>query len=772
MNTRTHASLNRHQSSPLAASSQLLRIPQSALAVFIAMALGTGIAMAQEAPAPVTETNSELEALTEISNIFEFGLGYVSQDSYRFGKYTGLEDKGFFGVFNIMFSSRASYDDERTDYVTVKGTDLGLRSRALQVDYGNQGDIRVSLSYDQIPTFRTDSAKTIFNGAGTEQLTLPANWVPSATTAGMTQLLSSLKPVDIETERQRFGLRLDKILPGKFEITTKYQYEDKEGLKSIGGVIGNSGGNPRAVMLPEPVDYTEHQFDVSLRYTEKKYQLELRYHLSDFNDGNNALSWQNPYSAINGWDASAGFARGGLGQLALPPDNKFHQGTLLFGYNISDHTRFTADAALGRMSQNDSFLPFTVNPVLAASITEPLPRDSLQGEINTTVVNLRLASRPSRQFNWGASLRYDDRENNTPIDQFVYIGGDSTLQNTAAISDRRRFNEPYSYEEIKFKLDGGYHLSDGTLLSAFGEHREIRRTFSERAKTDEDSFSLAANRSLGERFDGGLRLIYADRGGTPYDGTVPLQHGFVEGFPATLPGGFENAPALRRFTLANREREQLGAQLSYTASNYVAFGVDGSYSKDNYDQSEKGLSQSKVQSYTFDVTVTPSTSWAIYGYYTYDKLDTDQNGVTFQSGATRVDQVIDPTRFWTALHSDRIDTGGLNVSWNPAYKKLKFGIDLMESSARGDVDVTTGSALTSAPLPTNRVKIDSASIYSQYQLSDSLSLKAKVRHEHYRSSDIALDGVEANQLANVILFGEEAPDYDVTVATLSLLYQF
>src|SRR3546814_10000491 len=65
----------------------------------------------------------------------------------------------------------------------------------------------------------------------------------------------------------------------------------------------------------------------------------------------------------------------------------------------------SADVAIGRMSQNDTFLALTLDPVIAASITEPLPRNSLEGEINTTVINLRLSSRPTRQFHWGASFR-------------------------------------------------------------------------------------------------------------------------------------------------------------------------------------------------------------------------------------------------------------------------------------------------------------------------------------------------------------------------------
>lgn len=131
-----------------------------------------------------------------------------------------------------------------------------------------------------------------------------------------------------------------------------------------------------------------------------------------------------------------------------------------------------------------------------------------------------------------------------------------------------------------------------------------------------------------------------------------------------------------------------------------------------------------MQSYTFDVTATPSAQWSASAYYTYDKLDTDQNGVSFAAGANRVNQVVDPTRFWSTLHRDRVDTGGFNLTWKPSDQRFQFGFDLMLSTSRDDVNVTTDSALTSAPLPTNRVVIRTGSHHGQYRLSDSLSLKA------------------------------------------------
>src|SRR3546814_13358687 len=98
----------------------------------------------------------------------------------------------------------------------------------------------------------------------------------------------------------------------------------------------------------------------------------------------------------------------------------------------------------------------------------------------------------------------------------------------------------------------------------------------------------------GEALEGRLRYTRADRTGSPYDGTVPLQFGFVEGFIDEEPGGFEGPPALRRLNLASRQRDQLGANLTYTPLTWLALSVDGSYSNDDYNKSELGLHQAKV----------------------------------------------------------------------------------------------------------------------------------------------------------------------------------
>jgi len=738
-----------------------------------------GAGMAQQAgfaldePAKSPPDPEQVEELTQVRSEIEAGIGYVSDDSFKFGKYTGLEKQGAFGVLNLDLRGRGPYDGDSAKYWSLTGSDLGLSSRSLKYEQGEQGNYKMFLEYDQLPSFRSDSAQTIFNGAGGTNLTLPAGWVPSGTTAGMTQLWPNLKDVDIEQERRKVGVGFGKAFADKWDFKLSYKDEVKEGIKTVGAVIGNSGGNPRSVLLPEPIDYVTRQLDAILSYADARKQFQMGYYLSLFNDKNDSLTWQNPYSAITGWDTSAGYAAGGQGRLALPPDNEFHQVSASGGYNLTDKTRVSADVALGRMTQNQAFLPYTVNPTLAASVTQPLPRSSLNGQIDTTLVNLKLASRPTADFHWNASLRHDDRDNKTPRDEYVYIGGDSQTQNTAATSDRRRYNEPYSFTENQLKVDAGYKLMKRTELSAGYQFSDTERTYSEREEAKEHTYKLGLRSHFSDTLSGGLRLSRADRSGSTYVGEEPFLSGHPPGYTSTVPGGWINHPDMRKFNLADRTRDKLALFASLTPVEKMMVGFNVSYAQDDYSASEMGLTASKIGQYTVDATFMASEAITLYSFYSYEDLRADQDGRSFAGGATKLATATDPTRDWFAKHHDRVSTFGAGVKHAIAKNKFDIGADYIYAASKSDVDVTVGSSLTATrPLPTSPTRLNSLSLYGKYQLQKNMSVKARYRVEKYRSDDWALDNVEPNNLANVILLGEDSPDYRVHVITLSLGYRF
>ena len=157
--------------------------PRNVLFLAIAMALAFAPVAASAQDDEEAESAQKLKDLTEIRSDVEVGMCYVSDESPRFGRYNGLDDDGLSLILNFDILRRAPSGSDDASYFAAKGRNLGLDNRELKVEFGRQGSYRVHLDYDQVPNERGDDARTIYNGVGTDTLTLPAGWVGAQTTS-------------------------------------------------------------------------------------------------------------------------------------------------------------------------------------------------------------------------------------------------------------------------------------------------------------------------------------------------------------------------------------------------------------------------------------------------------------------------------------------------------------------------------------------------------------------------------------------------------------
>ena len=140
------------------------------LAVQAALAL---IALGQAARADDEQTAQELTTPTSVVNA---GVVGVSKDSNKAGEYDGLEKKGLRPTGNLDLRGGGSYDSGDATRWRIQGTDLGLETRNLQAEYGEQGRFRFNFGYDEILHQLSDTYQTPLQGAGSTHLTLPSNW--------------------------------------------------------------------------------------------------------------------------------------------------------------------------------------------------------------------------------------------------------------------------------------------------------------------------------------------------------------------------------------------------------------------------------------------------------------------------------------------------------------------------------------------------------------------------------------------------------------------
>ena len=747
-----------------------------------AAALASGSLYAQDADVADDEADESdllIEEQTVVKNYVEVGIGSVSDPSYRFGRYNGHEDDGLFPVVNIDIYRRGPWDGDDASYWRLTGNELGVETRDIAFEIGRQGSYNFHIGFDEIPNYQYDDSQTIFEGAGSTNLTLPTGWIPGQTTATMTNLVQNLRPYDIQHGRKNFDIGGDVNFLSGWNFELNFNRDQRDGTKTMGLTIGNSGGNPRAVMAPEPTDWQTDQIEAVLTYADTTKQLSIGYYVSLFDNDNASLTWQNPYSTINGWTTAAnvGYPTG-QGQMGLAPDNEFHQINLSGGWNFSSNTRLSGDVSFGQATQDDAFLPYTINPLLAATITQPLPSNSLDGELDTTYVGLRFTTKPLDNLALGASYKYDDRDNTTHHREFVYIGGDSLAQNTATTSGQRRYNEPKSYRDENFKLDGTWNAADWLRVAGEAMFRKTERPHQEREEIDEDLYSLNFAIDTGGIVNGGLRMSSSDRdGGSEYLGYETLIGGYSPGYYNTLQPfvdgyPFENHPDLRKFNQADRQRKDGEIYVSFMPVEEVSLNASVNYAEDDYDNSIYGLTFSRVSSYNVDVAWAPSAGIAAYAFASEERYKNDQDGHSFVGGATRPVSAFDPTRDWNTRSRDYVFTYGAGFNSKFLEDKLTLGFDYVNSAADTNIRTTVGTSLLRADLPPSTSDLSSASFYGDYRWRRDISFHLRFEYEHFNSTDWAVDNVPANQLANMILLGESSPDYTVWVTTFTVGYRF
>jgi MtrB/PioB family decaheme-associated outer membrane protein len=646
----------------------------------------------------------------------DLGLGYVSDDSAKFGEYTGLNEQGAY----VVADADGRYRGEDGLWLDLSAVDLGLDSRYIGVEAGRQGRYEVHLSYKQLPHNISDTTVSPFSGFGTGSLTLPSTWVPGATTDAMSALDGSLHEVDFETERRLFdlGAALTPVKHWAFAINVRH--EEKTGTRGTGGSFVFNDAR-----FPMPFDYKTDQFDVSAAYNVARFQARIAYYASIFRNEDRALVWANPYVPL----AVGGTA----GQLALAPGNQFHQVTLSAGYRITERTQLTADVAFGRMTQDEAFLPYTINPSLT---TQPLPRNSLNGRVDTLTGKLRIASTLTDRLRVNASVSYNDRNNRTP--QAVY---DPIVTDTAP--GEPRTNLPYSFERSVASVDGAYAWTPDITLYAGCSFDEYKRDLQEVARTREGSCWGKAGLQTNDVATISLTWTHSQRTGSDYVPNAydtPLQN-----------------PLMRIYYMADRDRDAVKLRLDGSPGPRFEFGVEANVTWDWYYNSVIGLLDGRSWAAAADCAWMFSEKASATCYLSHEQIRSSQANAEFLASAP----------LWFGENKDTIDTAGVGIKVN-ANDKLDFGLDYTYSRSTGETVIQSATV----GFPDLTTRLGSARLYVNYAPKQKLSLRLSYWYEDYRTEDWAVDGVTPSTIDNVLSLGQESPSYNVNVVTLSCRYEF
>jgi MtrB/PioB family decaheme-associated outer membrane protein len=682
----------------------------AALGVCILPLLGNPV-LADENAAP-PDTSKWVCKLCPISGgwmgEWDLGLIYVDDPTPKFADYRGMLEHDWY----LEASGDTSYRDDKGYYVDFIGRNLGLKSRDIDMRGGNQGTWEFRANYQEIPRYLGYGTVTPYSGVGTDTLTLPETWKSQP-----------MEPAALKSRRKTYGAGFTLQFGSAWSWQADYERQDRSGTKAFGGGVFATNG----AWFPAPLDYKTDLFNTGLEYNGTRGQVRLEFISSKFDNDNLSVTWDNPFAT--GWGDE-------VSRSALEPKNKFHQISLAGAFRFSQRFRFSGKAYMGKIKQDVPFLPYSISPEYA---DRELPRDSLDGKLETSMYNLsgRFYLVLANRLDLTAAYKADRRDNKTPVDEYTPV----MLEVWPA---GPRSNRPYGYDRSQGKFELRWRPTYTTRLNGGFKRETLKRTYQEIRKSDEDSYWGEIEFTPWAWLDTRLKYEYQDR-----DTSVHEQQGNYD--------RAEN-PLMRKFNMADRKRNRGKVEIDLFPIENLGVNVSYYITDDDYDQSIIGLTKAKENSISLDVNYAISKAAVVFGFYTRDKIKSEL------SGAPATDVVP-----WNGFTDDKINTWGVGINGQIS-KKWTYGFDYISSKSDGEILVDSGAG--EAPFPVLKTKLTNARVYLKYKMNDRWGLGLDAYREQYDTADWFVDGYGPLDTSGMLTMGDVSPDYDVYVIRMMATLAF
>ncbi len=735
--------------------------------------------------------------LTKASSTLEVGVGDVNKDSYKFGEYNGLEKKGAYliGGFDIRGGSR---DENSALRYRVTAKNLGLDTRSLSAEIGDQGKFRLNVGYDQIVHNIDDSFMTPFTGAGTNTLTLPANWATNSRTCGISSTatgntnlggasnatvgtagcgnyminqnatagnltatpvgtplaltaaeMADFKNVNLSTLRKKSDVGLGVTLSPNWQISASASNEVKDGVQAIGQAYTSPSTGQSFIL--NPIHYTHNQFNLSLDYKDDKSFASVAYYASFFKDAINGVTVQNPYLS------SAVPAVSSTGAISYPspdwlrtgtnPDNQFHQINLTGGYDISRTTKLVGNVSYGRNTQDEAYIPEGTG-IQEVGVE---PASSLHGVVVNKTANLKLTAKPIDGLKVLAGYKYDDKDNQTPVNSYNWQWNDTQTSVANATTGNHRYNLPYSKKLQQYNLEGDYTFTKGQAVKLGYENQKLSRWCNGLPATiascvnvtdlKEDIWRIEYRNNMLDMVTGRIGYTNSDRKASQYGGF---------GITSSTATAVDRhaTDSYTKFMFAARKEDRLRAAIDWQATERLdlTFGYD--YTKDDYGVGANpvsnglplGLNSTKKDAFNLDANFRVTDKVSVNAFYTRENISQqhvgDGSSTTMAATATSVGALSGLSR-WTDDMKDKVDTFGLSFKARELMAgKLDLSGDYVRSHSKSPYDaLASGGVNAYAATPLATANNGTVSILNQvgggqsltgiYSDSDTIKLGAK-----------------------------------------------
>ena len=634
--------------------------------------------------APVKD-DAKIETTPRIKVTIEVGGQLRETEGSHPAKFQEVRDvpEGFF-----VHKLKLDYDNHDSPYfLKVRALEINQRDQRFTLDVGRFGKYRTQFVWDQVPhsfgtgqSFLQRTAPGVYQVSPTLRASLQALTLPDSVRTPPNGPLATL----VRQELQTAPLTVVRLRRDQALIRQTYQPSDNVELFAQFSWLRNRGTRPMSAgtfvrrAFPatppppadlggiwegigqeflEPIDQRTTELKVGAQFRGKRWSAGVDYSLSLFRNRISTLIFENPFRVTNEEGClpptppqtcgATNRFRTVRWQSDLTPDNDSHTITFWAKVDLTPQTQVRGLISLAFWSQNDAFLPWTLNTAIVprhwdavSPITNPtdvnqLPARSANAKMRNITQEYAFVNR-SENFRFHAQYRSQSLDNQTPTLEFPGYAafGDSTWRSARTDFfnlpienldwDFRRQNVEGGFEwdilpKLTWKVDYEWEGWNRKFrdVNRDNEHSirnrlDFEYDFSGGGRLSEGKKASGAAREAGPRSNTTLRLKldyrYSNRSALVYN-TQPLA--FIANFPGSPVGGNTTAwvilpPAgadpgtvinrgvptefnlLRRYDQNDRIRNDGSLTLEFLKNPSTSFSVSYRYLGDEHDKSLYG----------------------------------------------------------------------------------------------------------------------------------------------------------------------------------------
>jgi MtrB/PioB family decaheme-associated outer membrane protein len=654
----------------------------------------TALSLAFTGAAQAQEEDAALAALTKPQSEISAGIGYWSNDRPRLGTYDGMNKQGAYGLIDAFVNKR---DEATGTWIGIEGRNLGMEAMDLRFDWLRQGNFGTFLLYERTPRDEPYTVRTAVAGIGTPVQRVPS---PSATP-------DQLGTIHLGTRRDAWTGGLAKHFGQGYEFRVTFKNEEKKGDR----LWGRGGA---AEFAAEPIDANTKQLEAVLSHTGEKFQVQGGYYGSWYTNAiklvdTSLTTGANPFF------------------LSQPLDNQAHQLFANGGYNFTQRTRGTFKVAYTRATQDEQIPVGPGVPTFAGAPT------SLDGQLDTTLMQVGVTQRTTNEFSWLASLRRYESDEKTPQVRVVQTGTPAAPCPTCVDTT------PLTIKTLSGKLEGTYRFAQGYAVTGgydysnqdrnvpvgdFTAGVDNQRYVPWRTEVEENTFRVELRRALSEMLNGRVALSHSKRDGSEYTRTNELQSDLIN-----------------PIHISDRDRNKLKLMLDWTPMQALTLTFNVDYAQDDYEVSDSrpyALVDGQAAAYSIDAAYAINENWQLTAFYTRDQAEATQRGQ--RAASTGAGEAVKEAHL-----EDIGDTVGLGLRATLT-AKVKAGLDFLYSKTvnkyperitligPGSVFPVSGG-VTGAPLPDITNKLLRVNLHAVYALAKNALVRFDYIYEQWKTDD-------------------------------------